>query len=430
MAFRLGPGAMVAAAFIGPGTLTTATMTGASSGLALAWSLLFALIATVVLQELAMRSALATQQDLAALARQFGGHIWGRWLIAPLIVLAIGIGNAAYQSGNLTGAAIGLATFFPEGSASIILCLSAIAVILILSDRYQWVERSLVVLVVLMALLFLGLALVLLPNLLMLPAERFTPRFNQGDTLLVLALIGTTIVPYNLFLHATAARRRWRNASLHAALQEARWESFIAIAIGAFITLAIIAVATVLLEAPSDLPILESLIHKVEQRLPGVGGALVATGLFAAGCSSALAAPIAAGWPAARARAARGAGAARRRARRGRRRPRGKCSTWAVRLDLAPPALFQMSSNARRPAPPALLRRLRSTAPGRRALCRHRCPCVASERGAPFHPFPRRAWLRSRSSCNLRFCPRRSTGTNSTVFHNRRTRGRCRRPVI
>ncbi len=287
---------MVAAAFIGPGTLTTATMTGASSGLALAWSLLFALIATVVLQELAMRSALATQQDLAALARQFGGHIWGRWLIAPLIVLAIGIGNAAYQSGNLTGAAIGLATFFPEGSASIILCLSAIAVILILSDRYQWVERSLVVLVVLMALLFLGLALVLLPNLLMLPAERFTPRFNQGDTLLVLALIGTTIVPYNLFLHATAARRRWRNASLHAALQEARWESFIAIAIGAFITLAIIAVATVLLEAPSDLPILESLIHKVEQRLPGVGGALVATGLFAAGCSSALAAPIAAGW--------------------------------------------------------------------------------------------------------------------------------------
>ena len=74
MGFRLGPGAMVAAAFIGPGTLTTATAAGASSGLALAWSLLFALIATVVLQELAMRSSLVTQQDLAALARQFGAR--------------------------------------------------------------------------------------------------------------------------------------------------------------------------------------------------------------------------------------------------------------------------------------------------------------------------------------------------------------------
>ena len=287
---------MVAAAFIGPGTLTTATAAGASSGLALAWSLLFALIATVVLQELAMRSSLVTQQDLAALARQFGGPLWGRWLIAPLIVLAIGVGNAAYQSGNLSGAAIGLTTFFPDRFSLIVLFLSAIAGALILSNRYRWLERSLVALVVLMALLFIGLAVALLPNLLALSTERLAPRFSEDDGLLVLALIGTTIVPYNLFLHATAARRRWGNMPLKAALREARWETFIAITIGAVITLAIMSVAAVLLETPSDRSALDALIHQVEQRLPGVGGALVATGLFAAGCSSALAAPIAAGW--------------------------------------------------------------------------------------------------------------------------------------
>ena len=287
---------MVAAAFIGPGTLTTATAAGASSGLALAWSLLFALIATVVLQELAMRSSLVTQQDLAALARQFGGPLWGRWLIAPLIVLAIGVGNAAYQSGNLSGAAIGLTTFFPDRFSLIVLFLSAIAGALILSNRYRWLERSLVALVVLMALLFIGLAVALLPNLLALPTERLAPRFSEDDGLLVLALIGTTIVPYNLFLHATAARRRWRNTALKSALREARWETFIAITIGAVITLAIMSVAAVLLETPSDRSALDALVHQVEQRLPGVGGALVALGLFAAGCSSALAAPIAAGW--------------------------------------------------------------------------------------------------------------------------------------
>lgn len=287
---------MVAAAFIGPGTLTTATAAGASSGLALAWSLLFALIATVVLQELAMRSSLVTQQDLAALARQFGGPLWGRWLIAPLIVLAIGVGNAAYQSGNLSGAAIGLTTFFPDRFSLIVLFLSAIAGALILSNRYRWLERSLVALVVLMALLFIGLAVALLPNLLALSTERLAPRFSEDDGLLVLALIGTTIVPYNLFLHATAARRRWGNMPLKAALREARWETFIAITIGAVITLAIMSVAAVLLETPSDRSALDALIHQVEQRLPGVGAALLATGLFAAGCSSALAAPIAAGW--------------------------------------------------------------------------------------------------------------------------------------
>ncbi len=287
---------MVAAAFIGPGTLTTAATAGGSSGLALAWSLLFALIATVVLQELAIRSALSTQQDLAVLARKFGGPLWGRWLIAPLIVAAIGIGNAAYQSGNLTGAAAGLTFFFPDHFALIVLCLSAGAVALILTNRYQWLERSLVTLVVMMAVLFLGLALVLLPNLLALPEDQIIPRFNQDDTLLILALIGTTIVPYNLFLHATAARRKWGYSLLTDALKEARWESFIAISIGAGITLAIMTVATVLLETPSDRPILDALISELESRLPGLGGPLLATGLFAAGCSSALAAPVAAGW--------------------------------------------------------------------------------------------------------------------------------------
>ena len=279
-----------------PGHLDDRDCGGGIFGTRLAWSLLFALIATVVLQELAMRSSLVTQQDLAALARKFGGPLWGRWLIAPLIVLAIGVGNAAYQSGNLTGAAIGLTNFLPDRFASIILFLSAISSALIFSNRYRWLERSLVALVVLMAILFLGLAIALLPSLLALPLERLTPRFSQNDTLLVLALIGTTIVPYNLFLHATAARRRWGNTPLHAALREARWESFIAITIGAVITLAIMSVATVLLATPSDLSALDALIHQVEERLPGVGGALVATGLFAAGCSSALAAPIAAGW--------------------------------------------------------------------------------------------------------------------------------------
>ena len=287
---------MVAAAFIGPGTLTTAATTGASSGLALAWTILFALIATVTLQELAVRSALATQRDLAPLAREFGGAIWGRWLVAPLIVAAIGIGNAAYQSGNLSGAAVGLTAFMPDHFASGVLSLSAVAVILILGNRYHWLERVLVALVALMAVLFFGLATILAPEILSLSADRLAPRFSFGDSLLVLALIGTTIVPYNLFLHATAARRRWQDTPLSEALQEARWESFVAISMGAMITLAIMAVAAVLLESPWNQSVLNALIDRVDDWLPGFGGPLIAIGLFAAGFSSALAAPVAASW--------------------------------------------------------------------------------------------------------------------------------------
>ena len=133
---------MVAAAFIGPGTLTTATATGASNGLSLAWTILLALIATLVLQELAVRSSLSTHRDLAVLARDFGGAQWGRWLIAPLIVAAIGVGNAAYQSGNLSGAAIGLTRFLPDQFTHVVLGISLIAAGLIMTNRYRWVRRA------------------------------------------------------------------------------------------------------------------------------------------------------------------------------------------------------------------------------------------------------------------------------------------------
>ena len=60
--------------------------------------------------------------------------------------------------------------------------------------------------------------------------------------------------------------------------------------------MAIMVVAAVLLKVPADQPVLDALIHQVENRLPGVGGAMIAIGLFSAGLSSALAAPVAAGW--------------------------------------------------------------------------------------------------------------------------------------
>ncbi len=49
---KMGPGILVTAAFVGPGTITTASSAGASFGYALLWALLFSVLATIVLQEL------------------------------------------------------------------------------------------------------------------------------------------------------------------------------------------------------------------------------------------------------------------------------------------------------------------------------------------------------------------------------------------
>ncbi len=106
---RIGPGAMVAAAFIGPGTVVTAATAGATSGGALLWAVGFSVIATLVLQDLAARSALATRLDLASLIRTISQAQWWRLPLLGLVVVALGVGNSAYQSGNLTGAGLGIA---------------------------------------------------------------------------------------------------------------------------------------------------------------------------------------------------------------------------------------------------------------------------------------------------------------------------------
>ena len=296
MGLRIGPGAMVAAAFIGPGTITTASVAGATTGITLIWAIVFSVLATVLLQELAVRSALTTDRDLASLIKGFGaGRWWGTPLLL-LIILAVGVGNAAYQSGNLSGAGIGLSTALGIDSAIVVLLCAIAAAILIVINRYRWLERILVVLVAMMGVLFSALAILLAPLLSVQSEGRLLPDFSSTNLTLVLALIGTTVVPYNLFLHATAARQRWQGCSVGVALSGARWESCVAIFFGGATTVAIVVVAAALVPGTSDQSPLNAVISAIEVQLPGWGAIVLGIGLFAAGLTSAIAAPVAAGW--------------------------------------------------------------------------------------------------------------------------------------
>ena len=101
---RFGPGLLVTAAFIGPGTVTTATRAGAAFGFALLWAVGFAIVATIFLQEMSARLGLVTRQGLGEAVRSTFRQRFMRFLSCVLVAAAIGFGNAAYQTGNITGA--------------------------------------------------------------------------------------------------------------------------------------------------------------------------------------------------------------------------------------------------------------------------------------------------------------------------------------
>jgi NRAMP (natural resistance-associated macrophage protein)-like metal ion transporter len=91
----LGPGALTAAAFLGPGTVTTATVAGAQLGYALAWALVFATIAAIVLQEMAARLGVVGRLGLGEAITHSSHAPVLRWAAAGLVVAALGVGNAA-----------------------------------------------------------------------------------------------------------------------------------------------------------------------------------------------------------------------------------------------------------------------------------------------------------------------------------------------
>jgi len=293
---KIGPGAMVAAAFIGPGTVVTASAAGASSGGALLWAVGFSVIATLVLQDLAARAALATRYDLSALIRHLSHLRWWRVPVLGLIVLALGVGNSAYQSGNLTGAGLGLSASLGLPLNAVIAGTAVGAGLLIWIDRYSWLERSLSLLVAIMALIFVGLAIALFPEFAASPSRADFSALSPQSITLALALIGTTVVPYNLFLHAAAVRRRWPGEDVDQAIEFARSDALWSILTGGLITASIVIVGAVLVSASAEDATFDQLIAEVDGRYGPPGRYAMGVGLFAAGLTSAIAAPVAAGW--------------------------------------------------------------------------------------------------------------------------------------
>jgi NRAMP (natural resistance-associated macrophage protein)-like metal ion transporter len=296
---KVGPAFLVTAAFIGPGSVITASMAGANYGLSLVWALLFAMVATLILQEMAARLGIVSQQGLGENIRQAITQPVIKGVVILLVVSAIVVGNGAYQSGNISGASLGLAGIaeqlgwsFPFSSTIFPMVIGLIAFSLLITGSYKVIERALVVLVGLMSVAFVVTFFLSDPHWLDLGKSFIAFELPTGATLTVIALIGTTVVPYNLFLHASTASKKWQSVT---DISSARKDLLFSVPLGALISVAILSTAAsaffgkqISLQSAADLaPALQPLFGESASVFLGFG-------LFAAGISSAIAAPLAA----------------------------------------------------------------------------------------------------------------------------------------
>ena len=296
---NIGPGTLVAAAFIGPGTVTVCTLAGVNFGFNLLWAMLLSIIATIVLQEMAARLGIISQKGLSEVVRQEIKTPFLKQFITILILAAIVVGNTAYEAGNISGGILGLETLFGswviENSCFSLNLMSwvigIIAFALLYIGDYKFLEKALVILVLLMSVSFVITAVVTKPNLIEIFKGLFVPNLPEQSLLTVIALIGTTVVPYNLFLHAALVKEKWNKKE---DLMHSKKDTIISIVLGGLVSMAIIISA-------ASIPIknISNAADLAEGLAPLYGEFakyFLALGLFAAGITSAITAPLAAAY--------------------------------------------------------------------------------------------------------------------------------------
>lgn len=294
---NIGPGPLIAAAFIGPGTVTVCTLAGVGFGFSLLWGMLLSIVATIVLQEMAARLGIITQKGLSEIIRTEIKHPIFKFLAILLILSAIVIGNAAYEAGNITGGVLGLEAIVGNPSLNIAgfsinilsIIIGVIAFILLYLGNYKVLEKTLITLVILMSLAFLITAIITKPSLIAILKGAFVPQFPKDSLLTIIALIGTTVVPYNLFLHAALVKEKWKAKT---DLQFARKDTIIAVVLGGLVSMCIIISAASI----KDLQINNAadLAKGLAPLFGNFAKYFLAIGLFAAGITSAITAPLAA----------------------------------------------------------------------------------------------------------------------------------------
>ena len=296
--FKLGPGFIITSAFIGPGTITLCTLSGIEFGYSLIWCIIFSIAATSYLQELSARLGIISRLGLGDIFKSYTHNTINK-VFFIFVFLSLFVGNSAYESGNISGTVMGLETF--TGSISINLLkfninllpvfISIFLVSIIAYGSYKVFERMLVSLVFIMSLTFMVTAILSKPDLNLILGG-LVPKINDNNFIYVIGLIGTTVVPYNLFLHSYISKKKWKSKKDY---KSSIYDTLLSIFIGGLISISIIitsAGAGGLIDGNE----VKNAIDLGKQLSPYLGDFskyFISIGLFSAGITSSITAPIA-----------------------------------------------------------------------------------------------------------------------------------------
>ncbi|HHY34871.1 MAG TPA: Nramp family divalent metal transporter [Firmicutes bacterium] len=204
---RTGPGLIIAAATIGPGSVTLACLAGAKYAYALIWVVAIGAVVRWVYQSMMYRTAIILDKPLMKVIREYNPTL------AALTGIACFLSSFAFQIGNATGTAMGLQLFLPGIPINVLIavgCVLAIALIWA-KDVYAALQKVMTAIVLVMLSSFLiSLCMSGLPSLSGI-AGGLMPKFPDAQApFTALGLFSTTVV-FNAAVFGTylGRQKKW-----------------------------------------------------------------------------------------------------------------------------------------------------------------------------------------------------------------------------
>ena len=187
----IGPALVISAVIIGPGSVTTLSSMGANYGYVCLWCVVGAALAAYIYQEPAIR--LVSEQGKSVLEAVRENY---SPLLAKVMFAMILFGALVFQAGNFIGAAMAMNYFIPQ--LSIIgwtLLMIILGLVMALKYETHFLEVFTEGLIAVMIVAFCLTAFKSSPSFGQMMSEGFSFEIPKGDFFLVLALLGTTMVP-------------------------------------------------------------------------------------------------------------------------------------------------------------------------------------------------------------------------------------------
>ncbi|PKQ44419.1 Nramp family divalent metal transporter [Confluentibacter flavum] len=186
-----GPGFIIAAVVLGPGSLTTAAKIGSTIGYDFLWVILIAAISMIVYTNMSTRFGLMHNRSILNVISEK----YGRWLSMAIGISSF-IATLSFQFGNNLGVGMGMETLtgINAGIWPIIFTFLAIILIFYAKNLYKILEKIMMYVVIIMILTFVVNLVFIKPDIVDI-VNGFVPKPFSKDNLSELAAIaGTTFV--------------------------------------------------------------------------------------------------------------------------------------------------------------------------------------------------------------------------------------------